>query len=64
MDILEECKRLGINVSETVREALLQKLSYEKERKFAEAMEKASASAKKLTKASVVKEVRKMREEM
>jgi len=61
--ILEECKELGINVSETVCEALLKKLAQEKEQRFRKLVSKASVSAKKLNIKTVVRQIRRMREE-
>ncbi|MCC7552768.1 type II toxin-antitoxin system CcdA family antitoxin [Candidatus Micrarchaeota archaeon] len=61
--ILEECKELDINISETVRAALIEKLEKEKQEKFQELLNKASDSAKKLSTKDLVKEIRRTRDE-
>jgi post-segregation antitoxin (ccd killing protein) len=61
--ILEECKELDINISETVRAALIEKLEKEKQERFKQILEKASPSAKKLSTKDITKEIRKIREQ-
>ena len=61
--IVEECRKLEINISEIIREVLLQKVYEKKEEMFRKSVEEASKITEKLNIKNVVKDIRQMREE-
>jgi len=61
--IVEECRKLEINISEIIREVLLQKVCEKKEEMFRKSVEEASKITEKLNIKNVVKDIRQMREE-
>ncbi len=61
-ELYRKTKELGINISETVREALVSKIERKKREIIMEEMDKASRAVKKIGIASITREIRKERE--